>query len=167
VPAGGRELDVPELRRDLTDVLPLAMIPSRFIGVAELPTTRTGKIDRAALVSLADDGPRPDHFVAPSGDIECWLVDQVSGLLDVERVSADDDLFALGGDSITATRLASRVWRELDVSLSPRDIFGAATVTGIATSILEQQLQAADPDELRALLDAVDDPHEGTVPQLR
>jgi mycobactin peptide synthetase MbtE len=149
------DLSTAELRSDLTDVLPLAMIPSRFVEVAELPTTRTGKIDRATLSRLAEEDARADHFVAPSGEIECFLADEFSELLGVERVSADDDFFALGGDSIAATRLASRIWQELDVNLSPRAIFGAATITGIAAATVEEQLQSADPDELRALLDAI------------
>jgi acyl-coenzyme A synthetase/AMP-(fatty) acid ligase/acyl carrier protein len=165
VPAGGGGLSTAELRSDLTDLLPLAMIPSRFVEVAELPTTRTGKIDRAALVTLAEDGARANQFVAPSGEIECFLADQFSELLGVERVSAGDDFFALGGDSIAATRLASRIWQELDVNLSPRAIFGAATITGIAAAILEEQLLSADPDELRALLDALDDGAVGEAHQ--
>jgi acyl-coenzyme A synthetase/AMP-(fatty) acid ligase/acyl carrier protein len=155
VPAGGGGLSIPELRGDLTDVLPLAMIPSRFVEVAELPRTRTGKIDRDTLGRLAEDDARGNQVVAPSGEIECFLADQFSELLGVERVSAGDDFFALGGDSIAATRLASRIWQQLDVNLSPRAIFGAATITGIAAAILEEQLLSADPDELRALLDAL------------
>jgi acyl carrier protein len=158
VAAEGQVLSVPELRRELMDVLPLAMIPARFVELAELPTTRTGKIDRAALKTLAEDGRPANEFVAPSGEIECWLADQFVELLGAERVSATDDLFALGGDSIVATRLAARICRELGVDLSQRAVFAAATVTGIAAAILEEQLLSVDPGEVDALLDALEEP---------
>jgi acyl-coenzyme A synthetase/AMP-(fatty) acid ligase/acyl carrier protein len=153
--AEGRELRIADLRSDLLEVLPPAMIPARFVELAELPRSRTGKVDRAALVRLAEDRPRARDFVPPSGDVERWLAGQFSELLGAEQVSATDDLFALGADSIVAARLASRISRDLGVELSQRAIFAAATVTGISAAIEEQQLLAADPDELRALLDAL------------
>jgi acyl-coenzyme A synthetase/AMP-(fatty) acid ligase len=157
VPAEGRALGVPDLRRDLVDTLPLAMIPARFVEVAELPASRTGKVDRAALVRLAEERAAGD-FVAPSGDAERWVADRFAELFGIQRVSATDDLFALGGDSIVAGRLASRMARDLGVTLSLRAIFTGASVAGIAAAIVEEQLLVADPDELRALLDAVEEP---------
>jgi acyl-coenzyme A synthetase/AMP-(fatty) acid ligase/acyl carrier protein len=151
----GAGVSVPQLRRDLMDVLPLAMIPARFVTVPRLPTARTGKVDRAALVALAEDGGRGD-FVAPSGDVERWLADRFSELLGVERVSARDDLFALGGDSITAVRLAARIRDELGVDLTPRGVFAAGTIADLAAAIVDQQLRAADPDDLLAALDALE-----------
>ncbi|MFC6080641.1 non-ribosomal peptide synthetase [Sphaerisporangium aureirubrum] len=151
VPEG--DLSVVDLRRDLLDALPPAMIPARFVEVAELPRTRTGKVDRAALTGLAE---RAAGFVAPSGDVEPRVAAQFAELLGAERVSAADDLFTLGGDSITATRLVSRLWQEFGVRLSQRDVFAAATVAGIAALIMERWLLAEDPDELRALLDALE-----------
>lgn len=156
VPAAGRPLDVGDLRLALLDVLPIAMIPSRFVELAALPTTRTGKVDRAALTGLAAEHATAGGFVAPAGEVECWLAEQFAELLGTARVSAGDDLFALGGDSITATRLASRIADDLGVSLSQRAVFAAATVTGLADAILQEQLLQADPDELRALIDSLD-----------
>src|SRR5206468_7878369 len=125
------------LRRDLVETLPPAMIPARFVEVSELPRSRNGKIDRAALVRLAEDRAAPHRHVAPSGDVERWLAGQFAELLGVERASATDDLFALGGDSIVAMRLASRIAGDLGVELSQRAIFGAATIAGIAAAIRE------------------------------
>jgi acyl-coenzyme A synthetase/AMP-(fatty) acid ligase/acyl carrier protein len=152
----GDGVSIAQLRRDLMEVLPLAMIPARFVSVPRLPTARTGKVDRAALVALAEQAPGADGFVAPSGDVERWLADRFSELLGVERVSARDDLFALGGDSITAVRLAARIRDELGVDLSPRAVFAAAAIADLAAAIVDQQLRAADPDDLLAALDALE-----------
>jgi amino acid adenylation domain-containing protein len=155
VAVAGEALSFPKLRRDLMDVLPLAMIPARFAAVDALPTLRTGKVDRAALARMADGSGGP-AFVAPSGDIECWLADQFGDLFGVERVSAADDFFALGGDSIAAARLAARISRDLGTDVSQRAVFAGVTVAGIAEAILDEQLLSADPEELRALLDALE-----------
>lgn len=150
------DVDVAQLRRDLLDVLPLAMIPARFVTVPRLPTARTGKVDRAALVALAEDGAHADGFVEPSGDVERWLADRFCELLGVERVSARDDLFTFGGDSITAVRLTARIRDQLGVGLSPREVFAAGTLADLAAAIVDRQLLAADPDELLAALDALE-----------
>ncbi|GAA0971900.1 hypothetical protein GCM10009555_024040 [Acrocarpospora macrocephala] len=159
VPTAG--FTVADLRRDLTSALPAAMIPARFVEVAELPRTRTGKIDRAALTELAArDEP---EYIAPHGDIECWVADRFAELLGVERVSAADDLFVLGGDSIMATQLTSRIWQEFDVRLSQRDLFAAATVAGIGITIMERRLLADGPTDLDALLDALGEVSDGDL----
>ena len=154
-PGDGHVLSITELRRDLLEVLPMVMIPARFVELAELPRSRTGKVDRAALVRMAEARSPASDFVAPSGDVERWLADRFTELLGADRVSATDDLFALGGDSIVAARLASRISRDLGVDLSQRAVFAAATVSGIAAAIVEQQLLSADPAEVQALLDAL------------
>ncbi|MBV1850504.1 non-ribosomal peptide synthetase [Catellatospora tritici] len=157
VPAMGQPLDVGRLRSGLLDLLPPVMIPSRFVELDELPTTRTGKVDRARLTELAARHAPAAVFVAPTGELERWLAEQFTELLGTPRVSAGDDLFALGGDSITATRLVSRIADDHGVQLSQRAVFAAATVTGLAAAILAEQLLATDPEELRALLDSLDD----------
>jgi acyl-coenzyme A synthetase/AMP-(fatty) acid ligase len=159
VPAGA--LDVAALRRDLLDTLPPAMIPARFVVLDRLPTGRTGKVDRAALLRLADRRVEVPH-VAPVGELECWVADRFTELFGAARVSALDDFFALGGDSMTATRLAARAGNDLGVDLSPRAVFAGATVTGIATAILERQVADTDPARLRELLDALDAPDDPT-----
>ncbi|MBB5867884.1 acyl-coenzyme A synthetase/AMP-(fatty) acid ligase/acyl carrier protein [Allocatelliglobosispora scoriae] len=154
--AAGASTTAADLRLDLLDVLPLAMIPSRFVEVAHLPVARTGKVDRASLTALAERDAAAAVYVAPDGEIECWLADRFAELLGVSRVSATDDLFALGGDSITATRLSSRIADDLGVELSQRAIFAAATVTGVAAAVLREQLLHLDSDELTAMLDSLD-----------
>jgi len=163
VPAEGGPLAVPELRRALLDVLPLAMIPARFVETDALPTLRTGKVDRTELVRRASLDAAREAYVAPANDVEEWLADAFGELLEVDRPSATDDFFALGGDSIAATRLSARITRDFGVALTQRDVFAAATLTGIGEAILEQQLLAADPAELAVLLDALDEAGLGAV----
>lgn len=145
--------DSAQLRRDLLDTLPLAFIPSRFVAVDGLPRTRTGKVDRAALTALAD--AEAPEFSEPAGEVERWLAAQLADIVGAQDISATDDLFALGADSIAAARLAARVASESGVDLSPKDIFAAATIRSLADLIVERQLLSADPQALAAALDAL------------
>ncbi|HEX6075332.1 MAG TPA: non-ribosomal peptide synthetase, partial [Micromonosporaceae bacterium] len=155
VPATGRPFSIPALRRGLMDVLPSVMIPAGFVELTELPRTRSGKVDRAALTALAESAA-PDGDVPPLGEVESWLAGQLAELLDIERPSAATDLFALGCDCIVAASLAARIEQEYGMRLSVLEIFVAATIRDIAAAIEEHALLAADPAELEALLDALD-----------
>ncbi|MCX5192879.1 amino acid adenylation domain-containing protein [Streptomyces sp. NBC_00249] len=140
VAAEGREADAVGLRRRLQKTLPDYMVPSAFVLMDRLPLTANGKLDRKAL-------PVPDH--APTdGDgrgprteqeeILCALFAEVLGL---EKVGIDDDFFDLGGHSILATRLVSRVRNRLEVELPIRAMFDTPTVAGIASHITRTQAQ--------------------------
>ena len=95
-------------------------------------------------------------FVEPSGEIELWLAGQWTELFGGGRYSATDDFLALGGDSITATRLASRIHRDFGVTVSLRCILSKATMKVIAEEIADQQFRSMDSGELLALLDEVE-----------
>jgi len=59
-------------------------------------------------------------------------------VLAVEKVGALDDFFALGGDSITSLRIASRARRAFGVEMSPRDLFENRTVAALSESVLRR-----------------------------
>lgn len=157
VPAPDSDLDPTELRRWLTATMPPAMIPSRFIELATLPHLPNGKVDRAALRELSVGQPESNRFVAPSGEVECWLADRWTELFGAGPVSSTAEFFAFGGDSIAAMRLSSRIRRDLGVALSVRDIFAAATLAAIAREITDRQFLSVDTGELLAMLAAVEE----------
>jgi amino acid adenylation domain-containing protein len=139
VPAGGRGLDVVELRRLLLATLPPAMIPTRFVELAELPALPNGKIDRNALRALAGQAPPESRFRAPEGDVERRLATQWAELFGRGAVSTTDDFFDLGGDSLSAMQLASRIRRDHGVSLSAREILAAPTITALSAVITDRR----------------------------
>ncbi|WP_241997405.1 non-ribosomal peptide synthetase [Rhodococcus sp. SMB37] len=126
-----------ELRRTLPDYL----VPAAAVSLDELPRTANGKLDRDAL-------PAPEITsaggAAPHGPVEELVAEVVAGLLGVDadhgaaQVSATDDFFHLGGNSLLATRLAGRLTDITDVDVTVRDIFDARTVTGLAAIISER-----------------------------
>ncbi|MEN6368043.1 MAG: amino acid adenylation domain-containing protein [Thermoguttaceae bacterium] len=138
--------DSVELRRFLSQRVPDYMIPSLFVPLTALPTTASGKIDRRSL-------PEPDwnqtaasarpEYVAPSTPIEEQLARVWGELLNVDRVGAGDNFFDLGGNSLLAIRLVSRVRAAFSVELPLATLFLSPQLGELAREIA--QLQLAGP----------------------
>ncbi|WP_341849581.1 amino acid adenylation domain-containing protein, partial [Actinomadura rifamycini] len=122
--------DEPSLRARAAERLPEYMVPSAFVRLDALPVTRNGKLDRAALPAPDFAGRAPGR--APATPAEEVLAGLFGEVLGVERVGADDSFFDLGGDSLLAMRLISRVRAALGIEVGIRDLFAAPTVAGVA-----------------------------------
>jgi amino acid adenylation domain-containing protein/non-ribosomal peptide synthase protein (TIGR01720 family) len=143
VPAnGGAAPGLSELRLHLAGQLPDYMIPSAFVPLQQLPLTPNGKIDRRALP--APDGvtfTADSEYVAPRNDVESLLVNLWGSVLRVEHVGPDDDFFSLGGHSLTATRLISRVRETFKIQLTLGELFEHSTA-GAMARIIERALKS-------------------------
>lgn len=129
-----------ELRAFLKETLPDYMLPAAFITMDELPLTPNGKVNRKALP--APGTARPDlagSFVAPSTPIETTLASIWCVVLKLEQVGVEDNFFDLGGYSLAAVQVASRVREAFQVELPLRSLFETPTVAGLARIIEEQQ----------------------------
>ncbi|HEU4963916.1 MAG TPA: non-ribosomal peptide synthase/polyketide synthase [Bacilli bacterium] len=123
------EVSVSAVREELRKSLPEYMIPLHFMQIDKLPVTPNGKLDRRALPQIVIEGT--NEFVAPSTRTEELLCRIFSEILGVETVSVKDSFFELGGDSIKAIRIVSRM-RSAGYELSVRDIMGRYIVEAIA-----------------------------------
>lgn len=96
------------LRVDLGERLPAYMLPGRFVPMAELPLTVSGKVDRAALGA---GGRRPAIQVTggEAAPVEAGLARLWEEVLGVDRVGPDDDFFDLGGNSLLAATIFARL----------------------------------------------------------
>ncbi|MGW5376733.1 amino acid adenylation domain-containing protein, partial [Nocardia sp. NPDC003999] len=125
-------VDVARVKSELTAGLPSYMVPSAFVVLDALPLNVNGKLDRKAL-------PEPEFeiqaFRAPSTPIEEIVASVFAEVLGVERVGADDDFFALGGNSLLATQVAARIGAALDARVPVRAIFEAATVAALSIKV--------------------------------
>ncbi|APC35404.1 hypothetical protein A9R04_12210 [Nocardiopsis dassonvillei] len=141
VPEPGCEVDPERVRRDLGRVVPEYMVPWAVVGLESLPLTVNGKVDRTALPApevISGQGRAPRN---PREEVLCGLFAQVLG---VERVGIDDDFFALGGHSLSATRLMGRVRSVLGVRAGVRALFETPTVAGLAERLLSDGLFQRD-----------------------
>ncbi|WP_241548981.1 non-ribosomal peptide synthetase [Gordonia alkanivorans] len=128
------DLDVADLREQLAAQLPPYMIPAKLQVLEHLPRNPVGKIDRRQLPEI-DTADATDAHTPPSGHTERILAAIVADILDLEKVSATADFFAIGGNSLAATRLSARAGDQFGVRLGVRDVFESPTVRGLARRI--------------------------------
>jgi amino acid adenylation domain-containing protein len=122
-----------ELRRHLRSKLPDYMVPAAFVRLEALPLNANGKVDRRALPP-PDRHATPDdpHYVAPRDDLEARLANVWSVVLGVQSVGAKDRFFNLGGHSLQAVRLATRLEKEFGRQVPVAEVFRRQTVEELA-----------------------------------
>jgi amino acid adenylation domain-containing protein len=138
-----------ELRRFLTSKLPEYMIPSAVVFLDTLPLMPNGKVNRRALpapVQARTDLGTP--FVGPRGPVEERLAEIWAEVLKLERVGVGDNFFDLGGHSLSATRVISRVRKAFQIEVPLRALFENPTVAGLAVPIEQALASEAIPEGL-------------------
>jgi amino acid adenylation domain-containing protein/non-ribosomal peptide synthase protein (TIGR01720 family) len=117
-----------KIREYLENHLPGYMVPSPLVTVDELPVTASGKIDRKKLPELSDlQSIGSEPYREPTGEKERILADTWKGVLGVNSVGLDDNFFQLGGDSIKAIQVVSRL-QKYKYTLEISDLFLHPTV---------------------------------------
>ncbi|BAZ14305.1 amino acid adenylation domain-containing protein [Calothrix sp. NIES-4071] len=122
-----------ELREFLKQKLPEYMAPSAFVILDFLPLTPAGKIDYHAL-------PAPNHttdksFIAPRTETELTLFKIWAEVLNIERVSINDNFFDLGGNSLLAVQLIERIHKQLEQNLPLSALFLNPTIETLASQL--------------------------------
>jgi acyl carrier protein len=155
--APGARVTEADLESFLARELPLVMVPSVFLPLATLPMTTAGKLDRRALPApgLRDRGASTRH-VKPATRVEQLIATIWSEVLGVTPVGAEDDFFALGGNSLSTIQIAFRLRESLKVELPLRAIFEFPTVRGLATVLEKMLVGGAEDETLAALLAEVE-----------
>jgi amino acid adenylation domain-containing protein len=128
---------VSEFRRYLFDRLPAYMIPGYFVSLDSLPYTANGKIDRQGLPEVEGAVETGVAYVAPTNEIEARLVGMWADVLGVEQVGIGDNFFDLGGHSLSAMKLVSRVNQEFDTDIPLIDFFRTGTVKRVAEQLVQ------------------------------
>lgn len=156
-PAGGKyivayfshknTLQKEELKRFLTTQLPRYMVPDKLIGMEELPKTRTGKVNRKALAELPDRDTEAANGRAslPVNELQQQIAAIWKDILLLPEVDIHDSFFELGGDSLKAMRLISRLQKHFSVSLSLRDIFRYPTVRELSGMLRDSGVKSRAP----------------------
>ncbi|OZC55760.1 non-ribosomal peptide synthetase [Rhodococcus sp. 06-621-2] len=132
VPAAGRVVDVDAIRRTVAESLPEYMVPAAFVVLDEFPLGSAGKLDRKAL---PDPAPQLSEFREPTSEAQVTVASVFTEVLGLERVGLDDNFFDLGGNSLIATQVVSRVGAALDASIPVRTLFDFSTVESFAAAV--------------------------------
>ncbi|MFK3865832.1 amino acid adenylation domain-containing protein [Pseudoalteromonas rhizosphaerae] len=131
------------LKSYLEGVLPAFMIPEHFIAIDAFPVTVNGKVDRKALVALAEKHDRRE-YQAPTTELEILLVQVWEKELALsEKVSLNDNFFSLGGDSIKGIKVAYELNRR-GLNLSLLTVFENPTIQALAKAIqLQTEMESS------------------------
>ena len=136
-----------EVAAFLRERLPEWMVPASVRAVARLPLTSNGKIDRAALLAAAGEGERPHRSAAPRTPTEELVAAVWCEVLGLDQVGIHDDFLALGGHSLVATRVLTRLRRMFALDLPFRLLMEASTVARVAARI-DSELRSGELAEL-------------------
>lgn len=124
------------LRQALLKRLPEYMVPSVFKKLRSLPFTPNGKVDYSSLPLMTEASILPEsEFVPPQTLVEQKVAAILAPLLNVERVSAKDNFFLLGGHSLLGTQLITKIKESFDVELSLLRLFDHPTLEEMSVEI--------------------------------
>ncbi|MFD3826735.1 amino acid adenylation domain-containing protein [Streptomyces sp. NPDC058625] len=137
--AAGGGLSEESLRTHCRARLPHYLVPSAFVLLDSLPLTVQGKLDTAALPE--PEAPAPRAGVAPRTPAETVVAQIWCEVLDLPKVGVHDDFFALGGHSLRAVAVASRLRTAFDCPLQVRELFEHPTVERLAAEVERRLLE--------------------------
>ncbi|MEL6136175.1 MAG: amino acid adenylation domain-containing protein [Cyanobacteria bacterium J06626_23] len=122
-----------KLTNFLSQQLPSNWIPNLFVTLAALPLTPSGKLDRRALPRL--ERAEQAETVTPRNQTEQAIAAVWQNILQLDIVSVHDSFFDLGGHSLTATRMNTRLRQHFGLYLPLRSVFEHPTIAALATHI--------------------------------
>ncbi|MFT4115508.1 amino acid adenylation domain-containing protein [Bradyrhizobium sp.] len=131
----GSEATSDQLRQFARKRLAAYKVPSLIRSVTSLPKGASGKVKRNALAELIAAAEDDDETRLPRSTLETQLAAIWANLLELPRIGADQDVFALGVDSLAVTQMRSRLRDRFNVDFSFEDIFDCATVAALAARI--------------------------------
>ncbi|QMU65757.1 MAG: amino acid adenylation domain-containing protein [Flavobacteriaceae bacterium] len=137
-------LKTAEIRSFMAKQLPHYMVPTYFIQIEKMPLNFNGKIDYDAL-------PRPDFkklkrendYVAPNNEIERLIAEIWQEVFDIKKIGIYDNFFVLGGHSLMAIKIVSRIKEVLDLTVPLLEVFNKPTISDLAIlveKIIKQSL---------------------------
>ena len=149
------EISVDSLRSWLGERLPEFMLPAAFVCLPAFPLTPNGKVDRQALAQLEGlELVAKTHYVAPRNQLERQLVEIWQTVLRRDRVGIQDNFFDLGGHSLHAVAMLSRLTRVVSGAVPLRLVFEHPTIERLATQI-ESRIGPA-PTQILTPIEVVD-----------
>ena len=134
----GKEIDAKELRTELSKNLPKYMVPHIFTYLAKMPMTASGKANRNALPEIDLDNISTNaEYVAPETEKEIILTECIADVLGIERVGVLENFFDIGGDSLKAIELTSKI-EEKGYTVNVKNIFEATDTQSLAKKLQEK-----------------------------
>jgi amino acid adenylation domain-containing protein len=147
VAPAGASVPAGELGEFLKARLPAYMLPSAFVFIDVFPLTPNGKLDRRALPAPEGRSVPHDSYLAPRTPTEEALASIWCEVLNLKQVGIHDNFFALGGDSLLATQVISRLHYVFGIELPLRAVFREPTIENMAAITLEASVKRAEVEK--------------------
>jgi amino acid adenylation domain-containing protein len=136
VSSQGQTTDVSYIRSCLKEKLPNYMIPSAFVMLDRMPLTPNGKVDRKSLPAPYRSGLEKE-YIAPRHEVEKILVEIWSEVLGIERIGIYDNFFEIGGNSLLAIQIISRITSFFSIDLPLKILFEFPCIKDLCQQINE------------------------------
>ena len=141
-----------EIREFLQRHVPAQMIPTFYGWLDAMPLTANGKLDLKALPE-PDSTPAPrTSLIEPRNDIESGIAELWTSVLGRNGFSMQDDFFTVGGHSLLAIQLLSRLREKFGVDIPARQLFDAPTIEGLAELIERRETAPPPAGKLHSLI---------------
>lgn len=114
-------ISLDNLKKHLRDILPEFMVPSFITKLNSIPLNVSGKVDRKALPTPTIDSNR--QIISARNSIDTVIIDELKQILKLDNISIKDSFFGIGGDSLIAITLSTRLSNRLNMSVTVKDIF--------------------------------------------
>ncbi|QHZ48658.1 non-ribosomal peptide synthetase [Bacillus sp. NSP9.1] len=134
VPTPEEDVSEEALRRGLARQLPAYMVPAGFVILEELPLTENGKVNRRFLPEATAPSEKADDR-EPRNETENKLAAIWSDVLGRPKIGVDENFFEIGGHSLKAMAVISRILKELGVDVPVHVMFDKPTIAHLAAYI--------------------------------
>ena len=154
---GANQPDVDELRRLLKTRLPPFMVPSSLVVLESFPVNANGKLDRAALPAPDGTGARlGGSYAPPETPVQHALASIWAEVLSIDAVGIDDNFFDVGGHSLLAVKMLSRVQGAFGLEIHLSSLFERPTIRELSEMVTSVLFTEAGEEELADLLDELE-----------
>ena len=136
------ELSNEQALKDLARDLPDYMVPSQVVKMDKIPLTPASKVDKKRLPMPNWQEEVSSEYIAPIGEMELALANQWQVLFSKEKISREDDFFALGGQSLLATQLVGRLNQQDNIRLPLQAVFDTPLLKDLAAQCVLSDAQS-------------------------
>ncbi|MBP7653111.1 amino acid adenylation domain-containing protein, partial [Candidatus Dependentiae bacterium] len=156
--SGNLKLAVGEIREFLGKFLPAYMIPAYFVELDKMPLNQNGKIDKKNLpMPLKSSLITEKEYKAPETETEKVVMQIWSEVLKIEKISVFENFFEIGGHSLKAVQVSTRIKKDLKIDIGIKEIFQYQTIKELAEYIcLSKEILNSDEIKREDLNNAID-----------
>ncbi|MER9858823.1 MULTISPECIES: amino acid adenylation domain-containing protein [unclassified Mesorhizobium] len=130
----GSSEDIGKLQAFLRAALPGYMVPSQFVFLPQLPTNRSGKVDRRALPEPRN-ASKSTAATLPTGGLQTEVAEIWKGVLKLDSVGVEDNFFDVGGHSLAIVQIQAHIHDRLGINCKILDLFEHPTITTLAAHL--------------------------------